>query len=229
MPTLKIDRVQGHTFLKGHVNTMGTVVDLGMNRGEFARIMRDRYGSRVIGAEANPALASTNGITCRNVAISKTNGSVKFSISANPEASTIVSDNTPISETVIPVPSLTLTKFFREADITQADLMKIDVEGAELDIIETTPPTIFQRCAQISVEFHRFLHPSDAARIENAIALMTGSGFRCIDFSTDRTDVLFINSGKIEISAAASALLVMYKYQAGIIRRLHHIAFPEAA
>ena len=113
----KTDQAKGHTFLKDYLNRSGSVTDLGMNKGDFARIMRDTYGSRVIGAEANPVLASniskSNGIVCKNVAISDSDGYDKFSINEeNSEACTIVSDSTPISETVIPVPSITLSKFF---------------------------------------------------------------------------------------------------------------------
>jgi FkbM family methyltransferase len=228
-----IDRVKGHTFLKGYLNRAGSVIDLGMNKGDFARIMHDTYGSRVIGAEANPVLAAklsgSNGIVCKNVAISDSNGNVKFSINEDSEASTIVSDSTPISDTVIPVPSITLSKFLREAEVEQVDLLKIDVEGAELDIIETTDPDIFRRCTQITVEFHRFLYPSHAPRIEKAIALMSGLGFRYIDFSNERTDVLFINSNKIDLSGAATAALVFYKYQGLIVRRLRRAVTPSKA
>jgi FkbM family methyltransferase len=79
--------------------------------------------------EANPVLASniseSNGIVCKNVAISDFDGYAKFSINEeNSEASTIVSDSTPISETVIPVPSITLSKFFREVEVEQVDLLE---------------------------------------------------------------------------------------------------------
>jgi FkbM family methyltransferase len=230
----KIDRVKGHTFLKNYLNRAGSVIDLGMNKGDFARIIHDTYGSCVIGAEANPILASNisrcNGIVCKNVAVSDFDGYVKFSINEeNSEASTIVSDSTPISETVIPVPSVTLSTFFQEAEVEQVDLLKIDVEGAELDIIETTEPDIFRRCTQIAVEFHRFLYPSHTSRIERAVARMSGLGFRYIDFSNERSDVLFINSNKIDMSGAATATLVFYKYQALIIRRLRRMVTPSRA
>jgi Methyltransferase FkbM domain len=176
-----------------------------MNKDDFARIMHDTYGSCVIGAEANPVLASniakSDGIVCKNVAISDGN----------------------------PVPSITLSKFFREIEVEQVDLLKMDVEGTELDIIETTEPDIFRRCTQIAVEFHRFLNPSHASRIEKAVALMSGFGFRYIDFSNERTDILFIKSNKIDMSGAATATLVFYKYQALINRRLRRIVTPRRA
>ncbi len=53
-----IDRVRGHTFLKNCLNRTGKVVDLGMNKGEFARTINSRYGCSVAGVEANPVLAA---------------------------------------------------------------------------------------------------------------------------------------------------------------------------
>jgi hypothetical protein len=79
-----------------------------------------------------------------------------------------------------------LSAYHSETEVEQVDLVKIDVEGTELDIIETTEPDIFQRCTQIAVEFHRFLNPSHASRIEKAVALMSGFGFRHIDFSNTK-------------------------------------------
>jgi len=99
-----IDRVRGHTFLKNCLNRTGKVVDLGMNKGDFARIINGRYGCSVTGAEANPVLAAKIAdlgggiITCKNAAIAAYDGSVKFSINKeNSEASTIVSDTTPLT------------------------------------------------------------------------------------------------------------------------------------
>ena len=196
------------------------------------RVMHSRYGCSVFGVEANPALASAvnkqSGIVCKNAAVSAFDGFVKFSVDEeDADASKIVSESTPISRTVIAVPSMSLSTLLREAKAEQIDLLKIDVEGAELDIIETTNPETFRRCTQIAVEFHSFLYPSHTERIEEAITRLSRHGFHYIDFSTDRTDVLFLNSGLIDISVAAKAVLGFHKYQAGIMRRLRRIARRE--
>jgi FkbM family methyltransferase len=200
-----------------------------MNNGDFAQVMADKYGCSVFGIEANPILASENsglkGVVCKNAAISARDGFVKFSINEDhSEASGIVPDATPISKTVIVVPSMSLATLMREAGAEQVDLLKIDVEGAELDVFETTDPEIFRRCAQIAVEFHAFMYPSHAERIEKIVALLSRLGFHCADFSINRSDVLFINSNRIDVSAAGKALLALQKYQALILRRLFRMA-----
>jgi FkbM family methyltransferase len=164
------DRVQGHTFLKNLLSAGGKVMDLGMHKGDFAKAICGRYGCPVVGVEANPALASTfwglDGLSCKNAAISAADGSVKFAIIENDlEASRIVSESSPLSQTVVVVPSVSLATFFQEVNATRLELLKMDIEGAELDVIETTDPNIFQKCKQITIEFHSFLYPADRERV----------------------------------------------------------------
>lgn len=224
-PKCMTDQVRGHTFLPNFLNRTGKVIDLGMNKAAFATVMRDRYGCSVAGLEANAALAeanaSLNGITCKHAAISGTDGSVEFFVNrADSEASKIV----PFSERgahTISVPSLSLATFFRETDTDEADLLKVDVEGAELDLIEKTPADEFLRCGQITVEFHAFVFPEQAPRVETAINRMSEIGFYPLDFSIRRTDVLFVNRNVIDLSAADKFYLLSQKYRDGIKRRLH--------
>ena len=96
----------------------------------------------------------------------------------------------------------------------------MDVEGAELEVIETTDPMIFQRCKQITIEFHSFLRPTDRERVENASSLLSTFGFWHLDFSTERSDVLFVNDSLIDLPRLAKILLTTQKYHAGISRRL---------
>ena len=223
-----IDRVQGHTFLRNFLSPNGRVMDLGMNKGAFAKTMRTKYGCSIVGAEANPALASAlcgiDGILCKEAAVCASDGSVRFSIDENDtEASQIASDGAPSSNTVVVVPSVSLASFFQEFNVTQLDLLKMDIEGSELDVIESTNPSVFRKCTQITIEFHSFLRPADRGRVENAIGILASNRFYPVDFSTERTDVLFINNDIIRVSRFGKAFLVTQKYQAGIARRLRRM------
>jgi FkbM family methyltransferase len=219
-----IDRVEEHTFLPNCLTRTGKIIDLGMNKGEFAKVMRDRYGCSVAGLEANPSLAKAasdlSGILCRNAAISGSDGFVEFLIDEeNCEASHIV---VPASDTLeaITVASVSLSTFLREIDVKDVDLLKVDVEGAELDLFEKTDPDDLLRCAQITVEFHSFIYPDQATRVESAIARLSEIGFYHLDFSVSRTDVLFINNKMIDLTTWDKILLVFQKYRDGAKRRL---------
>lgn len=218
-----IDRVNEHTFLPNCLNQRGIVIDLGMNRGRFAKIMRDRYGCSVAGLEANPLLAKEvsdlSGILCKNAAIASSDGFVEFLIDKeNPEASRIVEPASHLE--AITVPSVSLSTLFREFNSGEVDLLKIDVEGAELDLIEKTDPHDLLRCRQITVEFHSFIFPDQGPRIEKSIALLSEIGFSYMDFSMSRTDVLFISNRILELTPADKLFLGFQKYGNGVMRRL---------
>jgi hypothetical protein len=48
----------GHHFLTRHFTPQSLVLDLGGNRGEFARKVQQRWGARCLSVEANPALCA---------------------------------------------------------------------------------------------------------------------------------------------------------------------------
>jgi FkbM family methyltransferase len=218
-----IDRVEEHTFLPNCLNRTGKVIDLGMNKGDFAKVIRDRCGCSVAGLEANPSLAkATNlsGILCKNAAISASDGFVEFLIDEeNCEASHIVVSAVHTVD-AITVPSVSLSTFLREINTKEVDLLKIDVEGTELELFEKTDPDDLLRCAQITVEFHSFIYPDQAPRVESAIAKLSELGFYHLDFSASRTDVLFINNKMIDLTTGDKILLVVQKYRDGVKRRL---------
>jgi FkbM family methyltransferase len=224
-----VDQVRGHTFLPNHLNRTGKIIDLGMNKGDFATVMRDRYGCSVAGLEANPSLAEANshlsGILCKNAVIAGSDGFVEFFINPrNSEASKIVAFR---SDDTIVMPCVSLSTFFREIAADEVDLLKIDIEGAELDLIEKTDPDDFLRCAQITIEFHSFVFPDQAPRVKNAIAKLSEIGFYHLDFSIRRTDVLFINNSMIELSAADKSYLVFQKYRGGVKRRIRSLGWQN--
>jgi FkbM family methyltransferase len=230
-PKCLIDRVRGHTFLPNCLNRTGKVVDLGMNNGDFAKVMRDRYGCFVAGLEANPLLAKAtsklSGILCKNAAISASDGFVEFLIiDEDPEASRIVARASRTDHTIT-VPSVSLSTFLREIDTEEVDLLKIDVEGAELDLIEEADPDDLLRCAQITIEFHSFIYPDQAPRVENAIAILSKLGFYYLDFSASWTDVLFINNRMIDLTTADKVLLFFQKYRNGLKRRFARLGAAE--
>jgi hypothetical protein len=94
--------------------------------------------------------------------------------------------------------------------LTRIDLLKIDIEGAELDLLENIPYPVLREIRQISVEFHAFIRPHDRPRIEAVIAAMRARNFFVLDFSRNLSNVLMINmqhsrlraSKKIELHTA---------------------------
>jgi FkbM family methyltransferase len=182
------------------------VLDLGANRGEFSFQIYQRFGGSGVLIEANPNLVSS--LRTRfserkvvNAAVSGTVGTLNFNISSNDEASSILilpeSEKYKIyhSET-IEVPTTTLERLLEDID-TKIDLLKIDIEGAECEVL--TPPTklLLDRVGQICIEFHCAPAFGYDLRLQTKTVIdsLTAMGFYAIDWSKgELTDVLFINT-----------------------------------
>jgi hypothetical protein len=123
-----------------------------------------------------------------------------------------------------------LSTVFQEAGSDQIDLLKIDVEGAEVSLFESLDLSILEGCRQISIEFHSFIYPEHAPRIAEIKRRMRRNGFKVIDFSTNDADVLFVNQRYIRLSALDLAVLRLSKYATGVARRIARaISRPRAA
>ncbi len=233
MPTIAMDRVSEHHFISSWLeagNDKGKllVVDLGMNEGAFSREILRRYGkARVVAVEANPRLASAapqpRGLHCYNHAIAPENGPVTFGI--DPDNSTASSLNaTGGNSEKVTVEGIRFADFIQQAGIENdiVDLLKIDIEGAEIELFEQTPAHFFVNIRQICIEFHAFLHPQHLPRIAKIIARMEALDFHCVDFTTNFQDVLMVNKrlalsrlGPVEIMKMSLA-----KYVRGAKRKL---------
>jgi hypothetical protein len=83
------------------------------------------------------------------------------------------------------------------------DLLKLDIEGAEFEVIESTPDSILRSIGQITVEFHDF-QPRFAGRglFERARRRLVNLGFACCLMSfRSNGDVLFLNSEQLRLRA----------------------------
>jgi FkbM family methyltransferase len=221
---LRLDRIEGHTFIGSWLGPASVVLDCGMNQGLFARRLAARRGCRIIGVEANPALArqvrDELGFECHNLALWDRRGVVRFQVDpAYPVASTIVSDDAE-GPNVIDVPATTLEDLLTELGSPRLDLLKLDIESAELGVLSTTPLGILQAIPQITVEFHAFVHPHQRADVLACIGRLREAGFWALDFSTVLMNVLFVNQRLRPLSAADKTHFLGAKYVSGALRRL---------
>ena len=197
--------LRGHTIYTAGIGPAPVVVDLGANHGEFARQMRARFGASCRLVEANPALARRlrdhGEFPVWACAVAGADGQVELHVASNDEASTVLplsaaSVHGGLVRESVTVPSRTLASLVDEMGCEHVDLLKIDIEGAEVDVLAEVPSATLARMGQISVEFH-----SDAQfgfdirrQTEEVIRRVRRCGFLCLDFSYgSRCDVLFIN------------------------------------
>jgi FkbM family methyltransferase len=177
----------------------------------------------VVGVEANPSLAEAfnepGSPQCFNLAISAQKGPVHFFIDpGNSEAGSLtVVDKS--SARPVEVEGIPFAEFYADRRTRDVDLLKIDIEGAEIDLFDGVEPSIFAHTKQICVEFHSFLHPEHLPAIRRIIVRMQAAGFYCCDFSTKYLDVLFLNGKQQHISKMDEAQIIVHKYLTGAKRR----------
>lgn len=222
-PRPKLDRMEGHTFVGNWLTPQSVVLDCGMNLGGFARRIMARYGCRVIGIEANPTLARQNaaaGLECHNYAVCDCNGSVNFRVDhAYPMNSTIVAADV-VGADVINVESIRLEDFLRAQGIGAVDLLKLDIEGAEIGVINDTPAAVFAGMGQICAEYHAFLDPTQKAAAMGCVARVEAAGFAGFDFSMNLGNVLFVNRTRRAPDLVDRVNFAWTKYYSGARRMI---------
>jgi FkbM family methyltransferase len=233
---MKIANICNHSFLADPLprDRDAVVGDLGANNGMFSAEMTRRFRCRVVAAEPVPELyqriveMGLPQITIRNVAITgKSAVGLSLNIYDNRCASLLPPRFSADSGIAVGVTSESLGDFLTpilsdKAD-AKIDLLKVDIEGSELEMFEAAEDRELLSCAQVTVEFHQFFYPETLERIEAIKARFSALGFFVIDFSTINTDVLFINR-YLNLSWIDKLQLYFTKYRRGIKRRLSVLA-----
>jgi FkbM family methyltransferase len=183
-----------HTLLPHLLRDGCLIVDLGANRGEFFHaVCAWCKPGRYIAVEPNPVLAdalrSEPNLEVVNAAITAADTPVHFQIDSNLEASRIV--GTPTANSV-EVNGLSLGTLLDQFRFTRVDLLKVDIEGAELPMLAAGSADVLLRATQIAVEFHDFCGLCPAREVEAAVRRVISLGFRGIRFADDNSNWLFV-------------------------------------
>ena len=137
-----------------------TVVDIGAYMGDTVLWFSARGAERVIGFEPNPAnytilqkntLGAGNKVSVFPYAIAGSSGETRI---ASPEGKP---NQTHIGEDGTSVPARTLAEMMQELKIDKIGLLKMDVEGAEYEILKSLDEATWGRIARIRMEIHKGL------------------------------------------------------------------------
>lgn len=197
-------RIGEHTlYHHGGLGPSTVVLDLGANRGVFSRAMVERYGCQVYAVEANPYLCDElrlGGIRTEHVAVSDASGPVSFAICEDGEWSSLHGGGPiPVVERLT-VEAVTLADLLERLNLARVDILKLDVEGAEVPILMSAPDDLLMASEQVTVEFHDFHGFTPRSQCEDVIRRMESLGFRTISVLRETYgDVLFVNRDRIRL------------------------------
>lgn len=200
--TKTLERISQHSFLPEFLPAGARVLDLGGNRGEFTVPMALRYGCLVTAVEPVPQLAGdlkARGIDVIQAAITAYDGEVALTYDMDKELTGSVMDLAVVgglleatgSRTTTMVAAASLESILKRTG--PVSLLKVDIEGAELDMILEANADTLRSIDQITVEFHDFWYPELRDRTEEAKQRLKDIGFHMIRFTPNNKDVLFIN------------------------------------
>ena len=173
--------VENHTFLTAPLQPGATVIDAGANVGGFAAEIVTRYGCTVHAFEPHPdhfaRIPAGERIVKHQAAVAGTEGVRRLQFSDNPQGSRL--DASGLSGVEVPTRNLETYA----AGLANIVLIKLDIEGTEVEVLDSLSESFLARVGQFTIEFHDFAGYLTTDAVRTAIARMEAKGFAAFKFS----------------------------------------------
>lgn len=214
------DQVSDHWVYKNNLTADSIILDFGANKGTFSKDIVRQFQSKCYLFEPNLALHSHYTFKTAGtypVALGKKNQISDFYISENDEASSLLPDiqktwpTNKVSKIEVNTIETILSKLHLQNQ--QIEILKLDIEGSELDFLESITKETSQIFNQITVEFHDWLDNSLHQRTKDAIKKLVCHNFEAIYSNKSHRqslEILFLNKN-VKFSALQKILLFTYR------------------
>lgn len=144
----------------------------------------------------------TNMTLCRAAVSESQRDETTIALEPYPPQSTIaLGEITPAETTKAPVWSV--DSYCDSVPVTAVDFMKIDVEGAELDVLRGAQETLHEHHPEIVLELHTILLRQRGHSVENVITILDSAGYNFFEIDFGLTQPLLApltREGLIEIA-----------------------------
>ncbi|MBT6094329.1 MAG: FkbM family methyltransferase [Rhodospirillaceae bacterium] len=222
--------IHEHTFYLPALGPGSVVLDLGAASGGFAAEVSRLKGCTCHCAEASPgmldSMIETEGVHHHHAAIGGAVGPMRMAVGGREFGRfwvrTTNGEDAGEGNDEIEVPGETLGSFMARCDVERADLVKVDIEGAEFDMFDAASDDTLSAIGQFSVEFHDFLDPALTPKVKAVIARLENLGFETIVMTRHaHGDVVFLNRAMLQIEAwQLFYMRTAIKYGRGVRRLL---------
>lgn len=191
-----VDRAE--EFVYDFLNPGDTLIDIGANIGCVTAAGALAVGDQgqVIAIEPHPqtfkhlektvTINHCQNVTCLNVALGSEAGVLNFTNEPRKDDNNCVALN---SDSGITVPCVTLNSVIKEREISRIAVMKIDVEGFEMHVLQGASE-ILNRVDSIYIEVLEHTLQKFGSSSAAIFQLLQAHGFRCFYFRDDRSNVV---------------------------------------
>jgi len=204
-PEIKIDKdffgdqYAGWTLCPNELNGNSIVYAFGIGENiSFDLAMINQFGCKVHAFDPTPK--SLDWLSQQKTppeflkheyGIASFDGTVTFNAPSNPEHVSHSLIERDYDAESIEVPVKKLTTIMEELGHRKIDVLKMDIEGAEYDVIEDLIESKIE-ITQILVEFHHRFAEIDISKSRAAIGSLQAAGFKIFDVSASREEYSFI-------------------------------------
>jgi FkbM family methyltransferase len=217
---LSIEIIETHTIFADIVHRGSVVVDCGANVGRFSLEMMRRFGCICYAIEAAPdtfsKIPTAENLHRYNLALCATNELVSMVIDEDVTRSTIKANS---RANTVAVQGRRLGDFLaKEVAGRTVDLMKMDIEGAEIEVIASLDDDQIKQVGQWTIEFHDFMGMMSRSDVERCVGRIAGLGFYELFWSRRRNnaDVLLVNKNRLPLHRYVVEQHVVRPARAGI-------------
>jgi FkbM family methyltransferase len=197
---LSLVNVYTHSLFDDLIDSGGAVLDVGANVGKFATLITDLYPCRCVAIEPSPdqfsEIPSNDRIEAHQLAVCGDSGEVVLNLTSNSECNSLGKVPGHEYTNFVTVQAVTLDDAVRLVGTERVSLLKLDIEGSEIEILGTADAGLLRRFDQITVEFHDGYDMTPRAIVLDTIHKVRDAGFRVFCFQRGKprhVDVLFVN------------------------------------
>jgi FkbM family methyltransferase len=194
-----VTSIKGHNIVIETIRSSSTILDLGANKGSFAKTLYELTGASIICVEPFKIVFDTipqfENLIKINAAISDESTDYYLTINENSESNSLTIE-LPSTEKYVVVKGITIEEIIHLNNLKRLSLLKMDIEGSEIKVIRSIPMDFLKKIDQITVEFHDFIKngPVTKKDVKQIISYLNTHGFQMIKFSPrSYMDVLFLN------------------------------------